>query len=192
MIRLYTLLILVTTAAVAQVSTPQNGFVRDLTGCLRPVLGLPGSFVLGDAIEQGVVSAGFGKTAGYAKTHSEILVIRGGAVAERLAAPAGSSVFYIGSEGEVEQIYFPSARELWLVRRSGFQKTADADPPQLPFELRDGEILFADATRAKLPENAAAVEWLTDKSVVVRGARALYAVRIGGSEPVMQLPQAAQ
>ncbi len=190
--RLCLVFVLVTAGAVAQVSAPATGFVRDRAGSLRPVLGVAGSFVLGDAIEEAVISAGFGKSLGYAKTEAEILVLRSGAVVERHAAPAGSSVFYLGNEGEIEQIYFPSVRELWRIQRSGFKKMADADGPQTPFEVRGDEVTLRDGTMIRLPEPVADPEWLSDNWIVVRGPRALYTVRIGSDARVMQLPQAAQ
>jgi hypothetical protein len=192
MMRQYLLLLSFTAAAVAQVSTPAAGFVRDRMGSLRPVLGVSGSFVLGEAIEQGVISAGFGKKAGYAKTESELLVIRSGEVAERLSAPAGESVFYLGAGGEVEQIYFPAARELWRVQQPGFTKITDADQPHSSFEIREDELIVRDGTRIRLPESITDVEWLSENCVIIRGARALYAVRLGTNPQVTQLSQAAQ
>jgi hypothetical protein len=182
---------LLTAAAVAQVSAPAAGFVRDSAGCLRAVLGVSGSFVLGEAIERGVISAGFGKTAGFAKTESELLVVRAGEIAERLAAPAGPSLFYLGRNGEIEQVYFPSTRDLWRVERSGFKKTVDADAPEEHFEIRGDEVILQNGTRIKIPEPCTRIEWSSDKSLVVRGARALYTVRPEDAS-VMQLPQAAQ
>lgn len=184
--------VLLAAAAVGQVSAPATGFLRDRAGSLRPVLGVPGSFVLGDPIAEAVISAGFGKSFGYAKTESELLVVRAGGIAERHAAPAGAAVFYLGSNGEVEQIYFPSARELWQVQRPGFRKAAGADSPQAAVEVRNDEVTLRDGTTVRLPEPVADAEWLSDNWIVARGARALYAVRIGVDTRVIQLPQAAQ
>jgi hypothetical protein len=190
--RLCLVFLLFTASAVAQVSAPATGFVRDRAGSLRPVLGVAGSFVLGDPIEEAVISVGFGKSFGYAKTEAEILVLRSDAVVERHAAPAGSSLFYLGSDGEIEQIYFPSVRELWRVQGSGFKKMADTDIPQPPFEVRGDELTLRDGTTIRLPEPVGDPEWLSDNWIVVRGRGALYTVRIGSDARVMQLPQAAQ
>jgi hypothetical protein len=190
MMRLLLSFVLAAAGAVAQVSAPAAGFLRDRAGCLRPVLGVAGSFVLGDVIEIDVISAGFGKTVGFAKTETELLVVRDGKLAERHAAPSGHAVFFMGNDGEIDQVYFSAARELWRVSRSGFNKVSDTEPPQSSFEIQDKEVTFRDGTFLRLPEPVSEVEWLSEVSLVARSSRALYAIRIGAG--ALQLPQAAQ
>jgi hypothetical protein len=184
-------ILLLSAAAVAQIKVPTVGFMRDLSGALRPVLGITGSFVAGDALDQGVVSAGFGKTVGFAKKELELLVVRDGQVTERLPAPAGEARFYLGTSGEITDIYFPETQELWRVSKSGFQKLAPVTPPHSAINFENDDISFADGVRVRMPEQIRGVEWLSDSWVVVRGDRALYAVRAKEDAVVVQLPEAA-
>ena len=50
------------------ISPPRAGYIRDDAGGLRPVYGVAGSFVLGDPIASGVISAAFSGRLGLAKT----------------------------------------------------------------------------------------------------------------------------
>ncbi|MBC8164944.1 MAG: hypothetical protein H7Y20_03605, partial [Bryobacteraceae bacterium] len=58
-----------------QISIPAIGFVRDVHGSLRPLQGIEGAFVLGEAVATGVVSASFYGRTGLAKTDNELLVV---------------------------------------------------------------------------------------------------------------------
>lgn len=190
--RLLFMTALLAVTAIAQITPPRAGFVRDRGGALRPVLGIAGSFVVGDAIEEGVISAGFGKTVGFAKKSTELLVLRAGEIAERADAPVGDALFYLGNSGEIAEIYFPETRELWRVRKSGFEKLADAPPPHSDIAFQSDEISLASGTRLRIPESIRAVEWLSESWVVVRGDSALYAIRVTGDAAVIQLPEAMQ
>jgi len=179
-------------AAIAQLSSPRAGFVRDKSGVLRPLLGIAGNLVTGDSIAEGVISAGFGKTVGYAKKESELLVVRSGEVVERLEAPRGEAIFYPGARGEIAEIYFPETRELWRAQKSGFEKILSAAAPHSIVRFQSDEISVASGERLRLPEPIQTVEWLSDAWLVARGASALYAIRVTGEPIVNQLPEAAK
>jgi hypothetical protein len=190
--RISLLIPLLAAAAIAQIKPPSAGFMRDRIGALRPVLGITGSFVAGDALEQGVISAGFGKTVGFAKKELELLVVRDGQVTERLAAPAGEARFYLGASGEIEDIFFPETQELWHVSKSGFEKLAHSTPPHSAVNFENDEISLAFGVRVRMPEQIRGVEWLSDVWVIVRGDRALYAVRAKEDPVVVELPESAR
>ena len=176
----------------AQISEPLAGHVRDRAGSLRPVLGIAGGFVLGEAIHEGVLSSGFGRSTGYAKTASEILVFRNGELSKRVPAPAGSALYYTGNAGEITHIYFPAAQELWSIRDSVFEKQLNAPVPLSSIEFEACEITLTDRTRLMLPEPIQAVEWVSNEWIVARGESALYASRLNGRSAAVQLPEAAR
>jgi hypothetical protein len=190
--RLLLLTTIFAAAAIAQLSSPRAGFVRDRSGALRPVLGIAGNFVTGDPIAEGVISAGFGKTVGYAKKESELLVLRSGEIVERMEAPRGEAIFYPDRRGEIAEIYFPETRELWRAQKSGFEKMLNVAFPHSTVTFDGDEISLASGERLRIREQIQTVEWLSDAWLVVRGASALYAIRVTGEIVVNQLPEAAK
>jgi hypothetical protein len=180
------------TGAAAQIAEPRPGFVRDRGGYLRPVLGVAGSFVLGDAVLEGVMSAGFGKTSGFAKTETEIIVFRAGEIVRRVPAPAGDALFFPGAGGEITTIYFTGAGELWRVRDLEFEKSSLAERPESKIQIRDDRLELPSGVIVTLPESVAAVEQISDSLIVARGAAALYAVPLAKDAVPVQLPEAAQ
>jgi hypothetical protein len=183
--RLWTILTLFAVSAAAQVGTPRLGFVRDKAGALRPLLGVAGNVVLGESIEENVISAGFGRTMGFAKKQDELLRIRSGKVVERIAAPTGEAKFFLAG-GEIASIYFPEAKELWKLSKSGFEKDTGIEEPQTERLWDAGWITN--------------FEWLSDAWVVVRSEGTLQALRVVGApqgiihsdRSVMQIPEPAQ
>jgi hypothetical protein len=183
MIRVCLFLLLGVGTAVSQIAAPAAGFVRDRAGCLRPVFGASGSFVLSEILEEGVLSAGFGKTAGFAKTADTLLVIRSGEVAERLPAPTGPAVFYPDASGEMARIYFPVTRDLWRARGSGWEKFAEEQQP---------DNVLPEPVRLAFAETVVDWEWLSDEWIIVRQPTVLHAVRVVGERLVVQLPEPLQ
>jgi hypothetical protein len=184
--------VLFTAAAAAQITAPRFGFARDRAGALRPVLGVAGSFLLGEPLQEGVISAGFGRKVGFAKTENELLTLRAGEITDRTPAPTGEATFYLGTDGEIAGIYFRSQQELWRVRGSGFEKLANAQEPLPVVDVRGDEISLPSGTILRLPEPVTAIEWLSDSWVIARGSTALHAIRLTGEADVLQLPEAAK
>jgi len=101
--------------AQSAITPPQIGFIQDSANALRPVLGIAGNFLLGDATESGVVSAAFSGTAGLVKTDSSILVTDNqGQIAASTDAPSGSALFAFGASGAPSFAYLVDANA-WLV-----------------------------------------------------------------------------
>lgn len=184
--------LLLVASAAAQIAEPRPGFIRDRGGCLRPVLGVSGSFVLGDVVLEGVISAGFGKTSGFAKTETELVVFRASEIVQRVPAPAGDAVFFPGIGGEIASIYFARTGELWRVHNLEFEKTSVPEPPASKIQIRDDRLELPSGAIVTLPEPVSAVEQISDSLIVARGTAALYAVSMIKDTAPVQLPEAAR
>lgn len=90
----------------AQLSAPLIGYVRTSARELRPVYGVAGAFVLGDALDRDVLSASFTSKAGLAKKESELIVYRDGKVVIRHPAPPGPATFSFTDTGEPARVHF--------------------------------------------------------------------------------------
>jgi hypothetical protein len=95
-------------------SPPQIGYIQDSGNSLRPVYGIAGNFLLGDATAQGVVSAAFSGSFGLVKTDSAVYAIdRQGQVLAGVDAPAGSALFAFSRSGAPAFAYFVDANA-WM------------------------------------------------------------------------------
>ena len=98
-----------------QLSSPVIGYVRTSSSELRPVLGVAGAFVLGEALERDVLSASFTSASGLVKKEREMLFYRAGRLVSRQAAPAGSAVFSFTSHGEPSTVRYENGEcHEWL------------------------------------------------------------------------------
>lgn len=170
-----------------QVAPPTAGVVCDHRGTLRPVLGVAGAFVLGEAFESGVLAAGFHRDVGLAKTNEELIVFNRRVIVARIPAPPGPAEFFFDPEPAA---YFPQSGELWT------QQTSRIAPGARPHSLLravDDEVVLPGGDRVRLPEPVQEVEWMSEHWVVARTAGALYAIRAGAAEPAWtRLPEPAQ
>lgn len=62
--RILSLVLLMAVSGGAQISLPRIGYVRDASGTLRPLLGVGGAFVLGEAVERRVRASHYDGTSG--------------------------------------------------------------------------------------------------------------------------------
>ena len=185
--RVSAFLLVLALTALSQVRPPRAGIVRDRAGALRPVYGVAGAFVLGDALETGVLSAGFSGATGFAKTARELLVLHDGAIVERIPAPSGPAEFHFEADPGV---YFPESGEVWSTKT---RRLTPAARPQTRLAAEGDEVALPAGGRVRLPELVLAVEWMSEDWVVARGAEALHAIRAGGgTAAVVRLPEAAQ
>ena len=92
--------------AQTSLTSPQVGFMRDATDSLRPVYGIAGNFLLGDAVAIGVISAAYSGSFGWVKTSSTVAVIdRTGSILASTAAPDGPALFAFTRAGEPALAY---------------------------------------------------------------------------------------
>src|SRR5271165_3950501 len=82
-----------------QLAPPRIGFVSDLTGGLRPVLGVAGNFLLGDSVAQSVVSSGFSGTFTFVKTNTALWIVDGGVETDFPAGPGPALFSFSGHAG---------------------------------------------------------------------------------------------
>lgn len=177
---------LVAACCFGQISVPTIGFVRDAHGSLRPLQGIEGAFVLGEAVATGVISASFNGRNGLAKTDTELLVIVDGEVLHRIAAPQGLASFGSGAKkGKPEWVRFANGEcLLW--------KTDAPTPGPCP-ETPEDEFSPIRNIRLQLPQSVDAVERINQGWFVLRTSAGLYAIRTDdGHEALYALPEAAE
>lgn len=99
--------------AQTSIAPPQAGFMQDGENALRPVYGIAGNFLLGDAASFGVVSAAFSGSFGLLKTDSTLSVTdwRGKTSASQ-DAPQGPAMFAFAADGSPALVYYPSVNLL--------------------------------------------------------------------------------
>jgi hypothetical protein len=109
------LAIAVTVCAQPALAPPQIGFIQDSSNTLRPVYGIAGNFVLGDATQAGLTSAAFSGSFGIVKTDTSLLAIdRQGQAIAASDAPSGSALFAFSQSGAPSFAYLVDANA-WMV-----------------------------------------------------------------------------
>lgn len=128
---------LMAAAAWAQnsIAPPQVGFMQDTSGTVRPVYGIAGNFLPGDAVAWGVVSSAFSSFFGMVKTGSALFAIdQQGQVIASLEAAGGPALFAFSRE--CSYAYLPAAKSLLAWSAESFHS--------LPFDeavLNGGSVL---------------------------------------------------
>jgi hypothetical protein len=162
-------------ACFGQITGPSIGYVRDLRGDLRPVFGVSGAFVLGESIEQGVISATFTGSAGLVKKDKELVIYRGGKAVRSIDAPAGGASFGFDGKGMPAWVRF--ADEGCLVWRN-----ESPEPGACP---ADEQPAVGD-----MPEPVESVESMGADWLAVRTASGIWAVRTTPERTIYRLPEA--
>ena len=157
------------------ITGPLIGYVRDLRGDLRPVFGVSGAFVLGDPIEQGVLSASFSQSAGLVKKEKQLLIFRDGKPVRSIDAPEGGAWFGFEPNGGPNWVRF--ANGSCLVWRSGAPETGPCPAAEEP-------------AAGDMPERVESVESMGADWLAVRTASGIWAVRIRPERTVYRLPEA--
>ena len=89
----------------AQLVPPRIGLVSDLTGALRPVIGVSGNFLMGDPVARSVLSAACSGTFSFVKTETTLSILDGVTETD-FPSPAGPALFsFFGHAGFA---FFPS------------------------------------------------------------------------------------
>jgi len=113
----------------AQLAAPQVGFIQDSANELRPVYGLAGNFVLGDASAANVEAISFSGSFGIVKTTSALVIVdRQGQVVASQDAAAGPALFAFSRNAAPALAYLPNANVL-LQWSDGVFQQVPLDPP---------------------------------------------------------------
>ena len=119
------LLLSIFTAGIASAqsfSLPLVGIARDETNRLRPVYGMAGNFISGQASGEVVISMAFSGKAGLAKTETQLLLFdETGAAVDRYPAPPGIARFAFDANRAPAFCYFESTGELWRIAENGLE-----------------------------------------------------------------------
>jgi hypothetical protein len=104
-------------AAVASAQTgltpPRAGFMQDAANSFRPVYGISGNFLPGDAVAGGVISAAYSGSYGLFKTSTAIVVTdRTGAIVASTSETDGPALFAFTRTGEPALAYLAAANTL--------------------------------------------------------------------------------
>ncbi len=106
-------------------SSPQIGFIEDSGRAVRPVYGIAGNFLLGNAAPGLVVSSAASGKFLMIKTDSAIIARgRSGQIVASVNAPAGPALFSFLQDGTPGLAYLPAANELFQWTGAGFQAVA--------------------------------------------------------------------
>lgn len=110
--------------------SPRIGFVQDAAHSIRPMFGLAGNFLAGEAVVTDVVSSAFSGSFGLLKTDSAlILADDAGRTIVSLDAPSGAALFGFSRNGAPALAFFPSKNLLLQWNGTAFDPVA--------FETRD-------------------------------------------------------
>jgi len=140
------------TAACAQpaLAPPQVGFIQDSENALRPVFGIAGNFILGDAISQGITSSAYSGSLVLLKTDSAIVATDvQGQVLQSMDAPPGPALFALYKDGSPAFAYLESVNLLFEWCGSGFQMVRF-----------DGNLFLADSVLSIFAPDALHVGFL--------------------------------
>ena len=124
-----------TLPAVAQITQPQLGYMRDSSGALRPIFGIAAAATLGDPALDNVISFACSAKLCLAKTDAALVSVGSNGVEESIPAPAGPAIIAHAKQGA--WIYFSSTQQLtrW---KEGALTAVDFSP--------DGRVLSLRAT----------------------------------------------
>lgn len=118
--------------AQSTLAPPQIGFIQDVRGGMRPVLGVAGNFLIGGAVSSRIVSAAYSGSVGLMKTDTALIVTdkQGHAIASTVAPP-GSALFAFSADSRTALAYLDRTQELMVWNGRAF-KHAALDATSLP------------------------------------------------------------
>lgn len=102
--------------------------MHDAADSIRPVYGLAGNFLIGDALASGVFSAAFSGSYALLKTETAVIAAdRGGAIISIFDAPDGPAEVAFTRNGEPALAYLQKT-SAWLIWKTGAFQNASFDP----------------------------------------------------------------
>lgn len=134
-------------------SPPLAGIARDETHRLRPVYGIAGNFIVGQAAGEELISLAFSGKAGIAKTGTQLLLLDGmGAVTVKYSAPPGNALFAFDADRTPEFCYFETTGELWRIIANGLEPVTapELEPGDHALALRSAKGVVTLISRKSL------------------------------------------
>ncbi len=181
--RAIAILFLTAVAAAAQVTLPRIGCIVDSGGRLRPVLGIAGNFLIGEAEAEKVISAACSDGLTIIKREESLEIRTRHARTER-PAPAGTALFGLSEDGRQVVVFFSEAGE-WLNVSAGSVR-AVRDAPVV-----EGEVIavgFPEQLVRKEGESATPVLPLPGGGRLTVRAAELLVTTATGEERTIALP----
>ncbi len=109
-------------SAQTSLTSPQVGFMHDAADSVRPVYGLAGNFLVGDALAGGVVSAAFSGSYALLKTGTAVIVMgRSGGIVSISDAPDGPAQFAFTRNGDPALTYLQKTSALLIWKAGAFE-----------------------------------------------------------------------
>ena len=208
--KLFALVWMAVALACAQpaLAPPQTGFMLDGGGALRPVFGIAGNFVIGDAVATEIRFAAYSGTFGIVKTGSAVVVLdRQGQLVASVDAPPGPALFAFSRGGDPALVYVSDANVLLRWRDGTFEAIPFASDPVVSIAaldsararlivqrddgLWDVEVLVATGeilSQAAIPDVAPPVLLLATGDLVYGGASGIVIRKPGGAERHIDAP----
>jgi len=125
-----------------EAAAPRAGCMLDGDARLRPLWGIAGNFIAGEAFAEGVISAACRDGRAVVKLGRELLLVdERGVVSGRWQAPPGPALFAYDAAGRPALVYFPEERLLCRLLREGLQ-------PLRSFDEEVAAIAWLDPNRA--------------------------------------------
>ena len=177
------------------IAPPPVGAVRDGSGAVRPLNGIGGNFVLGDAIVEGAICAAFSGAAGFVKTDSGLFLLDSKLqIAARFDAPRGRARFAFDAAGAAEFVQYEETGVTLRVTGNALEAVDDPgeDTWRPLLTVGDREILAADGRRVAIDFDVDSFERMGRDWIAVRerGGR-LFALRLNQAElQLFQMPEA--
>lgn len=117
-------------AAQSRLEAPWLGLLDDSAGALRPLYGVAGNFVPGEALVQGAISVACTERWALVKLERQVILMEaGGSVRARWEAPPGEALFAFTAEGDPALVYFSQTGELNGIGPEAPAPLALKDPP---------------------------------------------------------------
>ncbi len=135
-------LLMAASASAYSLTLPRIGYVRDSANAVRPIYGLAGNFVVGDAGDSDQQAVGFTGPGGFLKSSSSLKFINAaGETVAAFDAPSGPALVGIAADQASAIIHYPQAT-LW-----SFWHDGQLDP--LSFEPGGSVLALAITTAGK-------------------------------------------
>lgn len=127
-------------SALAQMSAPGIGIASDWAGAVRPVVGVAGNLLIGEALVTGANSAAASGRVVLIKTATDVRALdAAGHEITRAAAPSGSALFAFANDGSPAWVWMPRTQSLL-----GWCAGSFCSCP-LPMDAIDGEVVAIGA-----------------------------------------------